>query len=291
MIISLFVLLVLLCNSSCRYISQKQNEARMRSTFENLCLDLTDEAAITETVCEKYTSERRLTLDFYTMFCNIMLFGYEKVSFVIFLFIAVPALVPICQYMQNKQILNEGTRESYRKSIGRLFSKCYKTVFILPIVVVMAYIVCIVYTKNFNPEYSLYYGSASWSESTMSMPLLFLTMYLLNIIIHSILYVNICIIVARKYHNYFIAVILSFLSFIGIEAFLEIGISGILFFSLLHSELGLIFNIMNPIAFSDVFGFGTCMIVPLSITIILSVIIYFCYKNKEKLIIDCERNE
>ena len=52
MIISLFVLLVLLCNSSCRYISQKQNEARMRSTFENLCLDLTDEAAITETVCE-----------------------------------------------------------------------------------------------------------------------------------------------------------------------------------------------------------------------------------------------
>ena len=107
------------------------------------------------------------------------------------------------------------------------------------------------------------------------------------------MYVNIGLCVARKHHNYFIAIALTLLSIIGIELFLEVGVSVLIFNIILnnHTNVGILFNIINMVAFNDQYGFGTCMIVPSILMIISSIVVFKFYKNKEDLIIDCEKNE
>ncbi len=292
LIISFLILLIILCVNSANYI--KESEARKNNSLqmEQFCLNVSyEENPQYEEICKGILYEATLSLDFYTMFVNVVTFGYKNIGFVLFLFVSMPSLFYVCKYLKNKQILNEITRNSYKKNIFKIIVQAYKPIFIVPIIILISFIICSFYTKNFDPTYSLFYSSAIWQESTMRNPSLFLLLYFLNTIIHSILYINIGLIIARTKHNYFVAVILSFLAFIGIEAFLEIAINGILFFSILNSEMGALFNIMNVFTFNDTYGIGSSMIVPLCLMIISCLLVYFRYKNKEKLIIDCEKNE
>lgn len=112
-------------------------------------------------------------------------------------------------------------------------------------------------------------------------------MYLINTIIHSILYCNISLCIVRKKHNYFIATILSYLTFIAIELILELGISSIIFGNLLKMNLSTIVSIFNVLAFNDGYGIFSPLIIPLIMLFISYIILYFMYKNKEKLVIDC----
>jgi hypothetical protein len=225
------------------------------------------------------------------MFANVTAFGFRSMSFTLFLFVIIPSLFYPCKYLKNKAIINEATRNDYKKLLSNVVKKSYKSLWILPCIILIAIIISFCYTKTFDSSYSILNSSTVWHESTMSNPVIFILAYLLNIIIHSFLYINIGLCIVRKYHNYFVAVILSFLVYIGIEAFLEIAISGILFNSILKSEFGIVFNIMNMLTFNDTYGIISTIAIPLILMIASFVVVYKLYNNKEKLIIDYEKNE
>lgn len=292
LLISFIILLVILCINSYNYIQNNELRKLHAQQMEQFCLNLSDEENLQyNELCEGIFYEASLSLDFYTMFTNVVVYGYRGVPYVLFLFVVMPSLFYVCKYFKNRQLLNESTRDDYKKTIFRVIRKGYKPIFIIPTVIFIAFIICTFYTKTFDPTYSIFHSSTVWGKTTMNSPSLFLILYFLNIVIHSILYINIGLYIARKQHNYFVAVILSFLTFIGIEAFLEIAINGILFFSIFNSEMGIIFNIMNMFTFNDVYGMGSSMIVPFCLMIISCVALYFRYENKEKLIMECEKNE
>lgn len=292
LIISFMILLGILCVNSYNYIQDNELRVAQSEQMKQLCLkDSNNDNPQYKELCIGILKEADLSLDFYTMFSNVVVVGYRSISYFLFLFIVMPSLFYICKYFKNKQIVNESTRDDYKRTIRKVIRKSYKPMIILPTIILIAFFICAFYTKNFNSSYSIYHSTTFWNESTLNNPSLFLILYFLNIIIHSILYINIGLIIARKYHNYFVAVILSLLAFIGIEAFLEIAINGVLFFSILKSDMGMIFNIMNMFAFNDVYGIISSMIVPFSLMIFSCIFVYFNYKNKEKLIIDCEKNE
>ena len=100
--------------------------------------------------------------------------------------------------------------------------------------------------------------------------------------------------VVRKQHNYFLAVIESFLVIIGIELFMEEVVYQ-LFFNLLLKDYdtGLLFNIINPITFrvGECGGVARLLIFSFLCFLISAIGVMFIYHNKEKLVIDCEKNK
>lgn len=290
-LISFFILLIVLVNNAYTFIENMQKMEKKNNESIEFCENTNYENTQYEEFCNIVLKSEKTNVDFFTMFTNVVVFGFGKFSFILFLFVSIPSLIYICNYLKNGVIVNDVTRVNYSLIKKKILKKSYCSLSIFPIIILIAFIICALYTKNYNPSYAIQNSSTTWSEYTLNRPIAFMICYLFNIIIHTILYINIGICIARKHHNYFIAVILSFLTFIGIEAILEIGFNGILCTSILNSEIGIIFNIMNMISFNDSYGMIAPMIVPSIITILTFILIHILYKDKEKLIIDCAQNE
>lgn len=124
----------------------------------------------------------------------------------------------------------------------------------------------------------------------MENPILFIVGYILNITLYSFSFINISLIVARKHHNIIAAVIVSILSYIGIQLFLEVVVNALICQKLLHKSIGHLFNIMNLYTYSDQFGILALLVFSILVFVVTCLGVIFSYKNKEKLIIDCEKN-
>ncbi len=288
-IISILILLIIVIQSIYQY-NKFIKEVDAKINYACNQKDLDEE---TKKICKITTDKNYKRDDFYSIFKEIAHDGVgQKTAFTMFLFIVIPALYHICKNLKNKFILNELTRKSYKKTIKDLFKSSYTSVWIFPIIIIIIFLISVIYTKSLNGMYSLENSTTGWSEFTLTHPWIFISCFLFNVVIHSVLYINISLCVVRKYQNYFVAIIISFLVFIGLEAFLEIFLGGIIFTSIFHTDFGMIvFNIINSLTFNDTFGIIPLLTIPLIITLISSFILYLFYKDKEKLIIDIEKNE
>ncbi len=141
-----------------------------------------------------------------------------------------------------------------------------------------------------DPSYSLSNNYSIWRSNLIFKPVLFVFLYLINITIYSLSYINISLIVLRKQQNIIKAIILSVLVFVGIEVFLEIVVNGLIFGLVFKSEVGNIFNIMNLLIFNINYGVSKLLIFTISFFLLTFILVLILYKNKEKLIIDCEKN-
>ena len=130
-----------------------------------------------------------------------------------------------------------------------------------------------------------------WSTGLIYYPILFLFLYLLNVVILSMIYVNISLVVARFQQKFIPCMILSYIVFFALEIFLETVVRVIILQRTFHTELGMIFNIMDIFGFNDLYGIGSLFLVNISFLIISFVFVYLAYKNKEKLVIQCEKNK
>lgn len=291
LILSFLILLTVLCYKTYMFIDHRNFIIAKNEESRQFCLKSDYINTDHENYCKMVLSTPDYKVDFFTMATDLLVFGYGKLSLVLYLFVIIPALLYICKYFRSKMIVNGITRTDFKTIKRSLFKDAYKSVLIWPVIVIIAFGICWFYTKSFDPSYALINSSTRWTQYTLNHPILFISLYLLNVIIHSILYVNISLCIARKYHHYFASVILSFLIFIGIESFLEIVINGLIFISLFKSDMGIIFNIMNMLSFNDTWGPFMVLLIPLILTIISFIVLNILYSNKENLIIDCEKNE
>ena len=203
----------------------------------------------------------------------------------------IPTIWYVTRYLISKMVINELTRESYHKILKKLALYAYKSSLILPLIIVVGSILIILYTKDFNFDYAILNSSTGWSQDVMSRPILFLVLYILNVLFHCVIYINIALIVIRKNHNFFIAAFLSFLTYIGIELFQEVFMENILLYIVFKSNIGVVFNILNIFSFNDSYGLLIIIFSSFIMMLISFLIVCLAYKNKEKIVIDCERNE
>ena len=121
-------------------------------------------------------------------------------------------------------------------------------------------------------------------------PIFYIFTVLYRVLVAGMIYTNFSLIVARKNHNFYIANILSYLLFIGTEVVFE-GLGDYIFYEFFHIDSMVIYiNMLN--IFNLNLGNGIiALYLPLTIILIVtSIIVYLKYRNKEKLIIDCEKN-
>ena len=223
------------------------------------------------------------------MFGDILVFDIHYLNFIAFLVVIIPSLYCVSNYLYNRVITNCLTRQSYKSFIKDFIRKAYKYYFILPVIMGVLILICLFYSE-IDPAYSLSNNYSIWQSNLIFKPVLFVFLYLINITIYSLSYVNISLIVLRKQQNIIKAIILSVLVFVGIEVFLEIVVNGLIFGLVFKSEVGNIFNIMNLLIFNINYGASKLLTFTISFFLLTFILVLILYKNKEKLIIDCEKN-
>ena len=258
--------------------------SRLKKSYSEHCTVITEEK---RTACESWKNEIENGSSGFILYQEMISKKTFPQGYLQVLIIIIPTCYLFTKYFKSRIILYENNRRNYAKNLLSVIKKSYIFSLIPSIVLLFVFLFYYKYTGRFNiVNYEV--NSIVWSN--ISKPWLFILIYLINLILTNLMFTNICILVSRKYHNYFISVILSFLVTIGLQLFLEIIVSGMFCKILLHSDFGIIFNIMNSIPFNDSYGLLWPLVFSLSMNLLIIFIIYLVYKNKEKLIIDCEKN-
>jgi len=257
-------------------------------TFKSTCRDnipiINDESF--KEACEKAWQRDKISFSFYTTFFNAFVIPFHSMNMYMFVFLIIPVAFLICTKLKNNYLKNYLTRESYKKFKNNLFKEAYSSVLIFPIIIIIIFILCLLYTQDFTA------GGANiaWSDRTTSSPILFCLLYLINVFLYSVTYINFFLISARKNHNFVVSIIVSFLLFIGVELFFEIFINSFIFIRIFHSGFGLMFNIMNSLTFNEQFGVEITIFFGLLWCVLSSLLVHCLYKNPEKILMDCEKN-
>ena len=279
-IVSFLILFIILLFSFFNFRSEKQAFDQTYEENGQFCLENDYMGTDHEDFCLENLNDDNNKIDFFTAFSNVVPHGFRTITFILFLFIAVPCLYSVCNCKNNL------TKKEYKKVKNGLFKEAYKSVFIFPIIAIIGIILCYILIGSFSNSFSIEYGTTIWTAETLKRPYLFLTVYLLNIVFLSIIYVNICLCVFRKYHNFWVALILSILCFVGIDVLLEIIVGKVLFNLILGADKSAIFNIMNIFNLNDSGGILPVISFSFIIAIISTIIVFLMYRNKEKLVID-----
>lgn len=240
--------------------------------------------------CKAVLEQGNQKIEFYSMFYSTYTQGYYYLSFILFLFVVIPVVKYISNFFKNNIFKNLLTRVGYRKSIFKLFLETYKMSLILPLLTIIAVIVCYIVTGNSDYNYALKNSLVVWSIDSMKNWLIFILIYILKVSFISIIYVNISLIVCKKNHNFITATIISYLSFLGIEIFLEVICNALISNMIFKSQFGMLFNIISIFSLFDYYGVVYSILIPFLLMLISFIVVYFCYRNKEKLIIECEKN-
>lgn len=266
-----------------------QKTADTRNYYIERCKTetITDEKE--KNFCHEILTNKVIDPDFYSGFSDVLVWYVQPFAYFLFLIVIIPPMIPICKMLRNKYIMNTNLRESYRNFIKKMLFTAYKYLWILPVLAIVLMIPLLM-NYSLTPEYSIVYNYG-WNTNLIYYPVLFLALYLLNVVIVSMIYVNISLVVARFQHKFIPCIILSYIVFFALEIFLETVVRVIILQRIFHTELGMIFNIMDIFGFNDLYGIGSLFLVNISFLVISFVFVYLVYKNKEKLVIQCEKNK
>ena len=241
-------------------------------------------------LCKEAIKKESSDYDFYTVFTDVLVWRVQYIYYFAFLIVTVPTLHKICKILKNKLIINSNTRESYNSFLKKFFKTSYKYIWILPLISLIMMIPLLINT-SLNPEYSILNGTSGWSSNIIYYPTLFVISYLIYMTFVSITFVNISLIVARFQQKFIPCVILSYIFYFAIEIFLETVIGIMLFTNVLKSNFGIMFNILNTFSFHDSYGIPVLLLINFCFAAASFGFVYLSYRNKEKLVIQCEKNK
>lgn len=286
-IISFLILLSIGLYSTLRYINWYNNYEKIVTRNIQDCKNSNIEEQIKNCKDIIELSKENIRSDYYYMTNEIMK-DYNKITYILFLFISLPVLYEICKIFKNKHLLYDLTRENYNTFKNKIIKKSYIKSMILPLSILIIQIIILIYCNGFTT--SIYFKDGIMIDNIINPYLYFFTI-IIRLIIISIIYTNIALIVVRKKHDFYIASILSYLLFIGIELMLEFLIGVILLDNVFKmNSMELYINIVNVFYLNLGKGYMVLYLPLIIVLIITSIILYFEYRNKEKLIIDCEKN-
>lgn len=260
------------------------------------CKNLKEEDAIKEQVewCQKAMNDDLSgfdtnAYDTYDVFAMDYLTTYLN-EFILIAIVVVGSSYYITKYLRNRIILNDITRKKYKRIIKKLFFSAWKYALLVPLMLLTIYFVIFLNVDKFYFSKGITDISGFVGTIFENNLILLFFIIILKAFILSLLYININLIVSRKEHNYILSVIKTYLFIIGIEIFFELVINSLIN-KLFSFEYGILFNIINIYTYPYIEKGLTQVFILLGILLISFIPLFLIYRNKEKLIIDSEKND
>ena len=240
--------------------------------------------------CEEILKNKDVELDFYTVFADALTWQVQYIGYVAFLIVVIPTMIKVCKKLKYKQIINSNSRESYHSFLKKLLKTAYQYIWVLALLSLIM-MIPIMMNTSLNPEYAIIKSHGMWKSNIIYHPVLFVTSYVINVTLYSMIFVHIALLVVRKQQKTIPCILFSYVLYLAIEIFLETVVRLIIIRGIFHSELGMILNIINVFGMNDLYGVGTLLLVNLCMVLISFALVYLAYKNKEKFVIQCEKNK
>ena len=240
--------------------------------------------------CEEILKNKDVELDFYTVFADALTWQVQYIGYVAFLIVVIPTMIKVCKKLKYKQIINSNSRESYHSFLKKLLKTAYQYIWVLALLSLIM-MIPIMMNTSLNPEYAIIKSHGMWKSNIIYHPVLFVISYVINVTLYSMIFVHIALLVARKQQKTIPCILFSYVLYLAIEIFLETVVRLIIIRGIFHSELGMILNIINVFGMNDLYGVGTLLLVNLCMVLISFALVYLAYKNKEKFVIQCEKNK
>ena len=207
------------------------------------------------------------------------------------LFIIVPAIYEFHCELHTGTIKNYLLRTKYKKYMLKKYLNSLKNSLILPLFVVFLILCSCLITKSiaFGSGSEFYgYILAAPEKQYASIIGIFMIVYIFNIFLHSIFYVNLGLIYSKKYSNMLVNIVLSYLTFIGVNIVLEVFIGNILNSIFNVNNLNSVFNLFNIWTYSQIDNLYMPLLVSTLLVIVSSIFVYLIYNNKERVISEIE---
>ena len=240
--------------------------------------------------CEEVIKNKDVELDFYTVFADTLTWQVQYINYFAFLIVVVPTMIKVCKKLKYKQIINSNSRESYHSFLKKLLKTAYQYIWVLALLSLIM-MIPIMMNTSLNPEYAIINSHGMWQSNIIYHPVLFVISYLINVTLYSMIFVHIALLVARKQQKTIPCIIISYILYLAIEIVLETVVRLIIIRGVFHSELGMIFNILNVFGMNDLYGVGPLLLINLCMVLVSFGLVYLAYKNKEKFVIQCEKNK
>ncbi len=231
--------------------------------------------------CENIIKNANTNKDYYYTVSELES-GLNKVYPFIFIFISFPVLYYVCNMFKSRVVNYELTRQNYKTFRKKLLMNSYKSSLLMIIIYLAIVITSYIYCNGFI-------ASTEYIPNNVSNPYTFILINLFKILVLSLTYVNISLIVARQNHKLYISLILSLLLFYGIELLSGYFIGTLLLDKIFNLNISSNISIYNLFV-SDLTNPLVHIIYPLFMFIVTTFIMNYMYKNKEKLVIDCDKN-
>lgn len=245
-------------------------------TYEKCQIDNDDEACIyySEPVKQRDTIT---TLGYITLTDNRI----STLQILSPLLIMIVASYDFFRKIKKGYFKNSLTRISYKKSFLKLYFKTYKYALILPIFLFVIFICSYFISGNFDYEYSSkFYVFDVYGINNCKNVILFIIVYLLNFIFHSIFWINISIYNCKHNKNFIINIIFSYIEYLMIFIIIDMFFAGTLFNNTQYSGY---FSLANIWAFSGL-NMYIVLLESFLLATISTLIIFLSYKNKEKIL-------
>lgn len=197
------------------------------------------------------------------------------------LLIMIAAIWSFHKFLWKGYLVNSITRMDYTKLFKKIYFKALKYSFILPIFLLIIFIISIMISGNFDYEYGIKeYGFDAFGIENYKHWVIFMLVYFLNFILHSIFWINIVIYNAKHNKNVIIDIIVSYIEYIMIFIIFELIFGGIFF---VNTDLFYYFSLSNIWSYTEVTLIGEVMFSTI-LVLISTLVVYLGYKNKEKIL-------
>lgn len=211
-------------------------------------------------------------------------------SFLFIFVIIIGSCYYVTHYLKNSIIHLSNNRVKYSNIRKELFISSWKFSVIVPVVFIICYLIVCLYSKSLIISSVVMDSSLLYEYGLGNNILVYFFKDIFNAFMLGLVYTSICLIIARKEHNYILAVIKSFIVIIGIELLIEVFINQLLLFGIFNVDSGMILSIIDIREMTLSYGFWPKLITLVVEVIISFILVFISYRNKETLVIDCEKN-
>ena len=260
------------------------NSDLINNAYENMCQ--TDEMKTSE-ICQAYFNNGPYEAKRDVLFVFYYLLNFSPMQYLNFI---IPFIIAILTLKKASKIFNHSqaklylVREKYSTFIKSLLKSFFKYIFLFPIIFIILYLGCLWLGKgDFDVSYLIDNGVTMFAYQYASLGPWFIVLFIYNLIVNIIIYMLLSLIALRIVNNYYISVIVSYIFFLIVAITGEVFVT-LFFYKIFNIDVKSYLNFINNFGFSNIPNYYLYTGIRIMIIVILSVITYILYRNKEKLV-------
>ena len=227
-------------------------------------------------------------LDVYNVFMDLMInSSINRLQLILPIIVIIPALVDFHSLLKSGIYKDIIIRSNYERFMFKEIAKCYFPCIIIPIFLIFTFLIAYIFSGSFDIQntYTNILGTAmNFPWEYKDFPLLFVILFIFNLGMISIFFVNVSLLFVNKNRNLLLTILFSFLTIMAFQIISEVFIGNLLY-SITNSTLFMnLFSLYNLWCYDGTNLFYVTIYV-LFLVIVSTVLVYFSFKNREKVVI------